>query len=198
MASKITSIIQASIAVKQTLLQDQALLQTLETAARACVDTYREGGKVLLCGNGGSAADAQHIAAELSGRFYRDRAPLYAEALHVNTSYLTAVANDYGYEESFARMVLAAGRAGDVLIAITTSGNSPNVARAAETAKQVGMTVIGMTGTGGGKLASKADYLLAAPSADTPRIQECHILMGHILCELIEDEVFPLQSRNSP
>lgn len=190
MQQKVSDIINASIGVKQALLGDAELMAGIEAAARACVQTFQRGGKMLLCGNGGSAADAQHIAAELSGRFYRDRPPLYAEALHVNSSYLTAVANDYGYEESFARMLRAAGRPGDVLIAISTSGNSPNVLRAAQAAREIGMTVIGMTGAGGGGLAKLCDHLLAIPSGDTPRIQECHVLIGHVLCELIEDEIF--------
>ncbi len=190
MQQKVSDIIKASIGVKQAMLNDSGLLAGIEAAAQACVQTFQLGGKMLLCGNGGSAADAQHIAAELSGRFYRDRPPLYAEALHVNSSYLTAVANDYGYEESFARMLRAAGRPGDVLIAISTSGNSPNVLRAAQAAREIGMTVIGMTGAGGGRLADMSNHLLAIPSGDTPRIQECHILVGHILCELIEEEIF--------
>ncbi len=190
MQHKITSIIQAGISTKQAMLNDLPLLQTLQSSVEACLATYRRDGKILFCGNGGSAADAQHIAAELSGRFYKDRPPLYAEALHVNTSYLTAVGNDYGYDEVYARMVRAAGRAGDVLVAISTSGNSPNVVRAAQAAQEIGMTVIGMTGAGGGQLAALSQHLLAAPSSDTPRIQECHILMGHILCELIELELF--------
>lgn len=190
MPSTINSIIQNSIAAKQAMLADGLLLETLESAVQACLAAYRRDGKILLCGNGGSAADAQHIAAELSGRFYKDRPPLYAEALHVNTSYLTAVGNDYGYDEVYARMVRAAGRPGDVLVAISTSGNSPNVVRAAQAAREIGMYVIGMTGAGGGQLAALSHHLLAAPSNDTPRIQECHILMGHILCELIERELF--------
>ena len=190
MPSTINSIIQNSIAAKQAMLADGLLLKTLESAVQACLATYRRDGKILLCGNGGSAADAQHIAAELSGRFYKARPPLYAEALHVNSSYLTAVGNDYGYDEVYARMVRAAGRPGDVLVAISTSGNSPNVVRAAQAAREIGMYVIGMTGAGGGQLAALSHHLLAAPSKDTPRIQECHILMGHILCELIERELF--------
>lgn len=190
MPSSINSIIQNSISTQQAMLEDEQLLHTLDSVVQTCVETFRHDGKILLCGNGGSAADAQHIAAELSGRFYKDRPPLYAEALHVNTSYLTAVGNDYGYDEVYARMVRAAGRSGDVLVAISTSGHSPNVLRAAQAAQEIGMTVIGMTGAGGGQLAALSHHLLAAPSNDTPRIQECHILMGHILCELIEREFF--------
>lgn len=180
----------ASIAVKQAVLNDPAFLKKIEQAAEVLVDTFRAGGKVLFCGNGGSAADAQHLAAELSGRFYTDRPPLYAEALHVNTSYLTAVANDYGYEHVFSRMVEAAGRRGDVLVAISTSGNSPSILGAAEKAAEIGMSVIGLTGATGGQLAAVCHLLLNVPSADTPRIQECHILIGHILCEVVEKTIF--------
>lgn len=190
MRATIVSIIQESIAVKQALAADERLPAEIEAVAKVCVETCRRGGKLLFCGNGGSAADAQHIAAELSGRFKFDRPPLYAEALHVNTSYLTAVANDYGYDETFARMVRAAGRPGDVLFAISTSGNSTNVLRAAQDALSIPMTVVALTGAGGGQLAGLAQHLLAVPSADTARIQECHILIGHILCGLIEDGLF--------
>lgn len=182
--------IQESISVKQNLLNDQVFLQKIEDAARCMVRTFQNGGKVLLCGNGGSAADAQHIAAELSGRFYTDRPPLFAEALHVNSSYVTAVANDYGYEQVFSRMVQAAGKPGDVLIAFSTSGNSPNILKAIESAKTQGMQVIGFTGASGGKMADECDILLNVPSSDTPRIQEAHILIGHILCQWVEAEMF--------
>jgi D-sedoheptulose 7-phosphate isomerase len=141
---------------------------------------------LLVCGNGGSAADAQHIAAELTGRFFRDRRPLRALPLHGNTSSLTAIGNDYGYEEVFAREVTAHGREGDVLLAISTSGNSPNILRAIEAARQQGMTVIGLTGAGGGKMRFLCDLCLQVPSTSTPRIQECHILIGHTICELVE------------
>ncbi len=179
-----------SISVKQSILADVTFQEKIEQAAQACITTFRQGGKVLFCGNGGSAADAQHIAAELSGRFYTDRPPLYAEALHVNTSYVTAVANDYGYDEVFARMVQAAGRPGDVLVAISTSGNSYNILKTIEVAKVQGMTVIGLTGTSGGKMHDLCDVLLNVPSSDTPRIQESHILIGHIICQIIESEMF--------
>jgi D-sedoheptulose 7-phosphate isomerase len=144
------------------------------------------GGALLVCGNGGSAADAQHIAAELTGRFFRDRKPLRALALHANTSSLTAIGNDYGYEMVFAREVEAHGRAGDVLMALSTSGNSPNVLRAIEAARARGLGVIGLTGAGGGKMAAACDLCLRVPSTSTPRIQECHILIGHTICELLE------------
>lgn len=182
--------IQESIAAKQALLEDGTLLQALQQSADVLLAAFQAGGKVLLCGNGGSAADAQHIAAELTGRFYIDRPPLDAEALHVNTSYLTAVANDYGYEEVYARLIQARGHAGDVLVAISTSGNSPNILRAAEVARAAGMTTIGLTGQKGGQLAHLSDHLINVPTLDTPRIQELHILIGHLWCAYIEQELF--------
>lgn len=190
MEKRIRSVVAESIAVKQAILGSESLLQTVAEVAGVCVNCLKQDGKILFAGNGGSAADAQHLAAELSGRFYVDREPLYAEALHVNTSYLTAVANDYAYEEIYARMVRAAGRKGDVLIAMTTSGNSKNILRAAEDAKKIGMQVIGMTGETGGQLAPLSNYLINIPSRTTPRIQEGHMLLGHLLCELIEGEMF--------
>ncbi len=182
--------IEASIHVKEMIMQDNALLKRIAGAADAVAGSLHKGGKILLCGNGGSAADAQHIAAELSGRFYKDRDPLFAEALHVNTSYLTAVANDYGYDYIYARLVKAKGRKGDVLFCISTSGNSDNILKAAEEAHHAGMLVIGMTGESGGNLKKSCDILLNVPSADTPRIQESHILMGHIICEITEIKLF--------
>lgn len=186
--------IQASIAVKEAVLADDNFLQNILLTAQKLVTCFQNGGKVLFCGNGGSAADAQHLSAELSGRFYRDRPPLFAEALHVNTSYLTAVANDYGYEQVYARMVQAAGRAGDVLVALSTSGNSPNILRAVAAAKEKDMIVVGFTGESGGQMAPLCDLLLNVPSTDTPRIQEAHILIGHILCQLVEATMFPASS----
>lgn len=190
MRDLLTSRIQSSIAVKQALLADEALLARIEQAAQYCIETFRRDGKVLFCGNGGSAADAQHLAAELSGRFYVDRPPLYAEALQVNSSYVTAVANDYGYDAVFSRMTEAAGRPGDVLIAISTSGNSTGILKAVEAARKRNMSIIGMTGASGGKMKEACDVLLNVPSSDTPRIQESHILIGHILCEIIENVMF--------
>jgi D-sedoheptulose 7-phosphate isomerase len=182
--------IQESIALKERILADNILLEKIENTANLAVEMFRKDGKMLFCGNGGSAADAQHIAAELSGRFYMDRKPLFAEALHVNASYLTAVANDYGYDQVYSRMVAAAGKKGDILVAISTSGNSKNITLAAEKAKMQGMIVIGLTGKNGGNLAEFCDILINVPSTDTPRIQEAHILIGHILCEIIESELF--------
>lgn len=186
----ITNALSASIAAKQQLLRDEPTLRAVAEVARRMAEAFRAGGKVLFCGNGGSAADAQHLAAELSGRYYFDRPPLHAEALHVNTSYLTAVGNDYGYEEVFSRAVQAQGRKGDVLIGISTSGNSANVLKALGVAKELRMVTVGMTGEGGGKMQALCDYTLRAPSTDTPRIQECHITLGHILCEIVEQDLF--------
>lgn len=182
--------IQASIDAKQAILDNPALLAQIGQFADLLTATFQQDGKVLFCGNGGSAGDAQHIAAELSGRFYKNRPPLYAEALHVNSSYLTAVANDFGYDEVYARMVQAAGRTGDVLVAISTSGNSPNILKAVEQARTAGMKVVGMTGDSGGKMRDLCDILINIPSSDTPRIQESHILVGHIICELVEAALF--------
>lgn len=182
--------IRESIATKQAVLADAGFLEKIQRAAQLLTNTFRQNGKALFCGNGGSAADAQHIAAELSGRFYTDRPPLYAEALHVNSSYLTAVANDYGYDHVFARMVEAAGRSGDVLVAISTSGNSVSILNAIEKARAQGMSVVGLTGATGGRMAGLCEVLLNVPSGDTPRIQESHILIGHILCQIVEKEIF--------
>lgn len=160
-----------------------------------CVQSLKSNGKVFFCGNGGSAADAQHLAAELSGRFYFDRPPLDAEALHVNTSYLTAVGNDYGFEKVYERLLKGKGKVGDILIAISTSGNSLNVLKAIEYANSIGIVTVGMTGEGGGKMGPLCKYLIDVPSLDTPRIQESHILIGHIICELIEKQLFPKEGR---
>ncbi len=187
----IQKVIQESILAKEALLNDSELLSRIRSAGEMIVKAYQENKKVLLCGNGGSAADAQHIAAELTGRFYYDRPPLFAEALHVNTSYVTAVANDYGYDEVYARYVKAAGQKGDVLISLSTSGNSGNVYKAMEVARQTGMFNIALTGASGGKMKDLSDILLNMPSADTPRIQESHILVGHIICQWVESELFP-------
>src|SRR4051812_46949670 len=171
--------IESSIRLKSSLLSNQKLLSTVESVVRQVVEAYEKKGKVLWCGNGGSAADAQHLAAELSGRFYYDRPPLFSEALHVNTSYITAVANDYSYEVIYSRLVEAMGKVGDVLIGLSTSGNSINVVKALQAAKKTGMTTVAFTGEGGGAMKEFADFLVAIPSKDTPRIQECHMMLGH-------------------
>ena len=190
MENILKSSVKESIAVKQAILEDEALQLRIGAAASCLVSVFKAGGKALFCGNGGSAADAQHIAAELSGRFYIDRPPLFAEALHVNSSYVTAVGNDYGYDLIFARMTEAAGRKGDALVAFSTSGNSPNIIKAVEKARSLGMIVIGLTGASGGKMRDICDFLLNVPSSDTPRIQESHILIGHIICQVVEVEMF--------
>lgn len=187
---RIANIIKSSIDVKERILNDAKLLSKINEAAELIVKTYKQGGRVFFCGNGGSAADAQHLAAELSGRFYFDRPPLAAEALHVNTSYITAVANDYAYDVIFSREVDAFGKEGDVLVGISTSGNSANVLKAFETAKGKGVLTIAMTGESGGKMASISDILINIPSNDTPRIQESHITIGHIICQIVEEELF--------
>lgn len=190
MISKIKSVIQSSIDLKTKVLNDPELIETVQNVVDQIIHCYENGGKVLFCGNGGSAADAQHLAAELSGRFYFDRHPLFAEALHVNTSYVTAVANDFGYDEVFARLVLAMGSKDDILIGLSTSGNSNNISRAFDEANTLGMITISLTGETGGKLKEKSSYLLNIPSSDTPRIQETHIMIGHIICELVEEKLF--------
>jgi D-sedoheptulose 7-phosphate isomerase len=188
--SDIKKSISESIQVKQNILENPELLSKISQVSQEIINAFKNDKKVLFCGNGGSAADAQHIAAELSGRFYFDREPLFAEALHVNTSYLTAVANDYSYDEVFSRLVKAKGRAGDILIGISTSGNSKNVIKAIEVANEKGMITIGMTGKTGGKMKEICKYLINVPSTDTPRIQETHIMIGHIICEIVEKVLF--------
>ncbi len=188
--ARISVIINNSINVKVGLLKNEEILHTIHTVATEITLAYRNKNKVLLCGNGGSAADAQHIAAEFTGRFYFDRDPLFAEALHVNTSYLTAVANDYSYEKIYSRYVKAAGREGDVLIGFSTSGNSGNVVEALRVANELNMKTVGLTGSSGGKMKDICQYLINVPSTDTPRIQESHILIGHIICEIVESNLF--------
>ena len=187
---RIKNVIQNSIDVKQLIYSDDRLIKTIENVVSLINNCYFYIGKVLFCGNGGSAADAQHLAAELSGRFYFDRPPLYAEALHVNTSYVTSVANDYSYDVIYSRLVQAMGMEDDILIGLSTSGNSTNIIKAFETAKGRGMRTVAFTGENGGKLKELSDYVINVPSNDTPRIQECHIMIGHIICELVEEKVF--------
>ena len=176
--------------VMSAMLADEALFSTLEAAAGACIECLRRGGKILLAGNGGSAADAQHIAGEFVSRFAFDRPGLPAIALTTDTSILTAIGNDYGYEKLFARQVQALGNRGDVLIGYSTSGKSPNVLNAFREARAKGMTCVGLTGNRGGPMSELCDYLLQAPSADTPKIQEGHLVLGHILCGLVENAIF--------
>jgi len=191
MRSRINKCIKSAVENYTHVLQDDILQKNIQESAIKSIAAFKNDKKMLLCGNGGSASDAQHIAAELSGRFYADRPPLYAEALHVNSSYMTAVANDYGYEATYARMVEATGRKGDILLGISTSGNSPNVVKAMQKAKELGILTIGFTGKEGGEMKDICDIMICVPSVDTPRIQEAHILIGHIICQLIEEEMFP-------
>tara|TARA_B110000116_G_scaffold239558_1_gene227062 strand:- start:73 stop:654 length:582 start_codon:yes stop_codon:yes gene_type:complete len=191
MKSRINKCIASSVENYTKVLKDVDLQENIEKIVKKSIVAFKSDKKMLLCGNGGSASDAQHIAAELSGRFYSDRPPLYAEAIHVNSSYITAVANDYGYESTYARMVEAAGREGDIFVGISTSGNSPNVVKAMKKANEIGMLTIGFTGRDGGKIKEMCDIIIRIPSNDTPRIQEAHILVGHIVCQLIEEEIFP-------
>jgi D-sedoheptulose 7-phosphate isomerase len=188
--SKIKNIIEESIAVKNKILRDEKLLDTIEKVTVATVTALKNGKRIYFCGNGGSAADAQHLAAEFSGRFYLDRDALPAEALHCNTSYLTAVANDYSYDVIYSRLVKGLAHEGDVLVGLSTSGNSVNIIKAFETAREKGVITIGFTGEAGGRMKALSDYLFNVPSKNTPRIQESHIMIGHIICELVEERYF--------
>ena len=190
MKEKIKKIITSSIAVKQSILNDDKLLDTLQHVSLEMVKTLKLGGRIYFCGNGGSAADAQHLAAEFSGRFYIDRQALPAEALHCNTSYLTAVANDYSYDVVYARLVQGIANEGDFVVGLSTSGNSANIVKAFEVARDKKVITVGFTGKEGGKMRSLSNYLLNVPSTDTPRIQESHIMLGHIICQLVEESYF--------
>jgi D-sedoheptulose 7-phosphate isomerase len=190
MNDKIQEIISESLSVKSKVLQDQRLIGVVAEVVTLIVDRFREGKHLYFCGNGGSAADAQHLAAEFSGRFYINRDALPSEALHCNTSYLTAVANDFSYDLIYARLIKGIGKPRDILVGMSTSGNSANIVKAFETAREKDITTIGMTGEGGGQLAALCDYLIAIPSRNTPRIQEGHMLLGHIICQLVEAQYF--------
>jgi D-sedoheptulose 7-phosphate isomerase len=187
---KIKEIIASSISVKQQVLANDALLNIVDTVAAGMVQALKNGNRIYFCGNGGSAADAQHLAAEFSGRFYTDRDALPAEALHCNTSYLTAVANDYSYDVVYARLIKGIGTKGDYLVGLSTSGNSTNIMKAFEVAREKGIVTVGFTGETGGKMKELSDYLINVPSKDTPRIQESHIMLGHIICQLVEEQYF--------
>jgi len=188
-AARVRAILRESGEVKRALAESAA--ETVARAAGLCIESLRAGGKILLFGNGGSASDAQHIAAELSGRLSRERPALAAMALTANSSELTALGNDYGFDHVFTRLVEAHGREGDVAIAISTSGNSPNVLAAVKEARDRGLHTIGLVGKGGGKLAPLVDCAVVVPSDDTQRIQESHITVGHALCELVDEALFP-------
>ena len=187
---KIKEIIGTSIDTKQKLLADENLLKRICDTVEVIVNAFKNGKRIYFCGNGGSAADAQHLAAEFSGRFYKDRKALPAEALHCNTSYLTAVANDYSFDDIYSRLIDGIGAQGDVLVGLSTSGNSVNIIKAFETARKNGMITIGFTGESGGQMKSLSDHLINIPSNDTPRIQESHIMVGHIICQLVEEKFF--------
>ena len=187
---RLNSSIEASIAVKQLLLNDAEVLATTARVSELLVEALTQGKKPILFGNGGSAADAQHIAAELVGRFAFDRPALPALALSVNSSCLTAIGNDYGFDVVFARQIEALGRPGDVAIGISTSGNSPNVLSAVAVARKMGLHTVALTGASGGALKAAVDHCICVPSSETPRIQECHILIGHIISELVEETIF--------
>jgi len=190
MQEKIKETLKQSVLLKLQIIDNEQLINEIVNISKELIYLFKNEQKVLFCGNGGSAADAQHLATELSGRFYLERAPLFAEALHGNTSFLTAIGNDYTFDEIFARGVNAKGREGDALIAISTSGKSKNVLKAIQAAKEKNMLTIGLTGEKGGKMEKLCDYIIKIPSKDTPRIQEAHILVGHIICELVEAELF--------
>ena len=186
---KVRAIIHEAAATYNDLLNDAELLDGIIRAADCLCNVFSNGGRVLFCGNGGSAADAQHLAAELTGKFLYDRKPLDAEVLHGNTSYITAYSNDHGYAGIFARLIEAKGRKGDVLFAISTSGNSENIILALIKAKELGLSTIALTGKDGGRARNAADIVLLAPAITTPRIQECHILIGHSICQLVEERM---------
>ena len=190
MSDKIKNIISESIEVKQKVLTNDRIIETVQRIVKEMVAALKNGNRLYFCGNGGSAADAQHLAAEFSGRFYTDRDALPAEALHCNTSYLTAVANDYSYDVVYARLVKGIGEKGDILVGLSTSGNSTNIVKAFEVAKEKGMLTVGFTGEGGGKMKPLSDLLIDIPSKNTPRIQESHIMIGHIICQLVEEKYF--------
>jgi D-sedoheptulose 7-phosphate isomerase len=194
---RVSEVIEASIATKQLLLRSSDVIATVATVSQVLVDSLSQGNKALLFGNGGSAADAQHIAAELVGRFAFDRPALPALALSVNSSCVTAIGNDYGFDQLFSRQIEALSRPGDVAIGISTSGNSPNVLNGLLTAKKMGLRTVALAGRTGGKLKDIAEHCICAPSDQTPRIQECHILIGHIISELVEREIFNEPSRIS-
>ena len=182
--------IRDSISVKNKILEDEELVNSMHEVADECIAAYRQGNRVLLAGNGGSAADAQHIAAEFVGRYAFDRPGLPAIALSTDTSMLTAIANDYGFDQIFRRQLEANGSKGDVFIGISTSGNSANLVASLQRAREMDILTVGLTGQGGGEMQSLCDYCLQVPSTSTPRIQESHIMLGHIICDLVEEALF--------
>ncbi|MCD7962406.1 MAG: D-sedoheptulose 7-phosphate isomerase [Rikenellaceae bacterium] len=188
--NKIQARIAQSAEVKQAIIADSELMRKISESIDIITDAFKNGNKVYFCGNGGSAADAQHLAAEFSGRFFLDRDSLPSEALHCNTSYLTAISNDYGYEMAYARLLSGIAKRGDILVGISTSGNSQNIIQAFDKCRELGVYTIALTGSNGGKMAEICDLLLNVPSENTPRVQESQITIGHIICELVENNIF--------
>ena len=186
----ISNNISNSIKVKNEILNDESLINQILDVAETIQNSFENNCKLLLCGNGGSAADAQHLAAEFSGRYYMDRDPLHAEALHTDTSFMTAVANDYSFNDVYSRLIRGIGKKGDILIGLSTSGNSTNIVNALKEAKELGIKTIGFTGKNGGEINQHCDIIIKVPSTDTPRIQEAHLLIGHAICELVEKNLF--------
>lgn len=186
-----------SIQLKEEMLRDEKFFYAIERIASIFISAFSQGKKVLICGNGGSAADAQHIAAEFLGKLKMDRPPLDAEALHCNTSFLTAVANDFSYDEVFARIIEARGKQGDILLAISTSGTSKNIIRALDQSRDIGMTTVGFTGMLGREMEQRCQHIIRVPSTNTQRVQETHILIGHIICEFVEEKLFGIGSHES-
>ena len=190
MKTTINKRIQASIDTKTRILESSLLIDKIKESSDLILDSLRNHGHIYFCGNGGSAADAQHLAAELSGKFYLDRDSLPSEALHCNTSFITAVGNDYSFDIVYSRLISGIGKPNDVLVLLSTSGNSKNIVNAALKAKEIGLKTIGLTGESGGELSKIVDILINVPDKDTPRIQESHIMIGHIICELVEESLF--------
>ncbi len=189
-AADILSALRESVEAQQRMLDDTSFATALSQVCEVCVACYRKGGKLLVAGNGGSAADAQHFAGELVSRFHFDRPPLSAIALTTDTSILTAIGNDYGYQEVFSRQILAHGCKGDIFIAISTSGESANILQAMRMARSIGMTVVGLTGQSGGSMKGLCDFCFCVPTTSTPRIQECHLVIEHTVCAQIEEALF--------
>ncbi len=190
METMIRNQVESSIRTKERLLASQELMDMIRTVGERALEVYRAGGKTLIAGNGGSAADAQHIAGEFVSKFYFDRPGLASQAITTDTSILTAIGNDYGYERLFARQLEANAARGDMFIALSTSGNSKNILEALTTAKEMGLVTVGLTGSTGGKMKTMCDYCITVPSDETPRIQEAHILIGHIICAVVEEGMF--------
>lgn len=190
MLKQVEKILKESLSVKNEILEDSKIKNIIIESVDVILKALKRGNKIYFCGNGGSAADAQHLAAEFTGKFYLDRKALPAEALHCNTSYITAVANDYSYEDIFSRLIDGISNPGDVLIGLSTSGNSKNIIKALKTAKLNKLHTISFTGSSEGLIKTHSDYLISIPSKNTPRIQECHILIGHIICQIVEEQLF--------